>query len=98
MTQDLTNIDRAAIYLNLLELYAASEDVDKALGLWTQMQEVRTRPVMLPLAATHVSSQGRSGPRTPEYKAKKSRPRRDSSLGHMFQKRVYYTCSTFTSR
>lgn len=74
MTQDLTNIDRAAIYLNLLELYAASEDVDKALGLWTQMQEVRTRPVMLPLAATHVSSQGRSGPRTPEYKAEKIPP------------------------
>lgn len=38
-TRDISHIDRSEIYYNLLLSYAKNSEVDKALGLWTQMQE-----------------------------------------------------------
>ncbi|KAI5745851.1 hypothetical protein M8J76_014745 [Diaphorina citri] len=39
VTQGLDTFNRSVIYWSLLNLYSASDDVDKALALWTQMQE-----------------------------------------------------------
>ncbi|XP_037957314.1 leucine-rich PPR motif-containing protein, mitochondrial [Teleopsis dalmanni] len=38
-TKDLGHIDRNKIYYNLLLSYQQTEDTEKALGLWTKMQE-----------------------------------------------------------
>lgn len=38
-TKDLNHIDRSDIYYQLLMSYIKQEDIDKALGLWTQLQE-----------------------------------------------------------
>ncbi|CAG9859713.1 unnamed protein product [Phyllotreta striolata] len=38
-TKDLGHIDRSDIYYQLLLSYKKQDDVDKAMGLWTQMQE-----------------------------------------------------------
>lgn len=38
-TKDLNHIDRSDIYYQLLLSYLKQEDADKAIGLWTQMQE-----------------------------------------------------------
>lgn len=38
-TKDLNHIDRSDIYYQLLKSYIKQEDINKALGLWTQMQE-----------------------------------------------------------
>lgn len=38
-TKDMSHIDRSEIYYNLLLSYEKNSEVDKALGLWTQMQE-----------------------------------------------------------
>ncbi|KAF5275552.1 hypothetical protein FQR65_LT04155 [Abscondita terminalis] len=43
-TKDLNHIDRSDIYYQLLLSYIKQEDVDKALGLWTQMQEEDMAP------------------------------------------------------
>lgn len=43
-TKDLNHIDRSDIYFQLLVSYIKQEDVDKALGLWTQMQEEDMAP------------------------------------------------------
>jgi leucine-rich PPR motif-containing protein, mitochondrial len=38
-TKDLSHIDRADIYQNLLKSYIKEKDPEKALGLWTRMQD-----------------------------------------------------------
>uniref|UniRef100_T1HC17 PPR_long domain-containing protein n=1 Tax=Rhodnius prolixus TaxID=13249 RepID=T1HC17_RHOPR len=38
-TKDLSHIDRADIYYHLLLSYCKADEVDKAIGLWTQMQD-----------------------------------------------------------
>ncbi|KAF5285354.1 hypothetical protein FQA39_LY04453 [Lamprigera yunnana] len=43
-TKDLNHIDRSDIYYQLLLSYIRQEDADKALGLWTQMQEEDMAP------------------------------------------------------
>ncbi|KAF2894634.1 hypothetical protein ILUMI_11532 [Ignelater luminosus] len=43
-TKDLNHIDRSDIYYQLLLSYIKQDDVDKALGLWTQMQEEDMAP------------------------------------------------------
>ncbi|CAD6999056.1 leucine-rich PPR motif-containing protein, mitochondrial [Ceratitis capitata] len=43
-TKDLNHIDRNKIYYNLLLSYCKSEDAEKALGLWTKMQEENIAP------------------------------------------------------
>lgn len=43
-TKDLNHIDRSDIYYQLLLSYIKQEDVDKALGLWTQLQEEDLTP------------------------------------------------------
>ncbi|KAB0799524.1 hypothetical protein PPYR_07404 [Photinus pyralis] len=43
-TKDLNHIDRSDIYYQLLLSYIKHEDTDKALGLWTQMQEEDMAP------------------------------------------------------
>ncbi|XP_054742086.1 leucine-rich PPR motif-containing protein, mitochondrial [Anastrepha obliqua] len=43
-TKDLNHIDRNKIYYNLLLSYCKSEDTEKALGLWTKMQEEDIAP------------------------------------------------------
>lgn len=43
-TKDLNHINRSEIYQQLLLSYVKQEDVDKALGLWTQMQEEDMTP------------------------------------------------------
>ncbi|XP_044733810.1 leucine-rich PPR motif-containing protein, mitochondrial [Chrysoperla carnea] len=43
-TKDLHHIDRSNIFLHLLNSYIKQDDVDKALGLWTRMQEEDTQP------------------------------------------------------
>lgn len=43
-TKDLNHIDRSDIYYQLLLSYIKQEDIDKALGLWTQMQEEDLTP------------------------------------------------------
>lgn len=44
LTQDIVTFDRGAIYLQLLNAFAKEDQVDKALGLWTQMQEENETP------------------------------------------------------
>ncbi|XP_069704273.1 leucine-rich PPR motif-containing protein, mitochondrial [Periplaneta americana] len=43
-TRDLSHIDRSDIYYHLLLSYRKSKDPDKALGLWTRMQEEDVQP------------------------------------------------------
>lgn len=43
-TRDLNHIDRSDIYYHLLLSYCKSDDVDKAIGLWTQMQDEDVQP------------------------------------------------------
>lgn len=43
-TKDLNHIDRSDIYYQLLLSYIKKNDADKALGLWTQMQEEDMQP------------------------------------------------------
>ncbi|XP_005185081.3 leucine-rich PPR motif-containing protein, mitochondrial [Musca domestica] len=43
-TRDLNHIDRNKIYYSLLQSYCKTEDTDKALGLWTKMQEENITP------------------------------------------------------
>ncbi|XP_017471472.1 PREDICTED: leucine-rich PPR motif-containing protein, mitochondrial isoform X2 [Rhagoletis zephyria] len=43
-TKDLNHIDRNKIYYNLLLSYCKSDDAEKALGLWTKMQEENIAP------------------------------------------------------
>lgn len=43
-TRDLSHIDRNKIYYSLLLSYCKTEDTDKALGLWTKMQEENITP------------------------------------------------------
>ncbi|XP_065358584.1 leucine-rich PPR motif-containing protein, mitochondrial [Calliphora vicina] len=43
-TRDLSHIDRNKIYYSLLLSYSKSEDAEKALGLWTKMQEDSITP------------------------------------------------------
>ncbi|XP_072376405.1 leucine-rich PPR motif-containing protein, mitochondrial [Diabrotica undecimpunctata] len=43
-TKDLNHIDRSDIYYQLLLSYIKQDDIDKALGLWTQMQEEDMAP------------------------------------------------------
>lgn len=43
-TKDLNHIDRGDIYYQLLLSYVKQEDAEKALGLWTQMQEEDLMP------------------------------------------------------
>lgn len=43
-TRDLNHIDRSDIYYQLLLSYVKQKDTDKALGLWTQMQEEDMAP------------------------------------------------------
>ncbi|XP_050321595.1 leucine-rich PPR motif-containing protein, mitochondrial [Bactrocera neohumeralis] len=43
-TKDLNHIDRNKIYYNLLLSYCKSSDAEKALGLWTKMQEENIAP------------------------------------------------------
>lgn len=44
VTKDLHHIDRADIYYHLLSLYCKADEVEKALGLWTQMQDEDVQP------------------------------------------------------
>ncbi|KFB39253.1 hypothetical protein ZHAS_00006602 [Anopheles sinensis] len=43
-TKDLSHIDRTEIYHKLLQSYIHEKDADKALGLWTRMQEESVAP------------------------------------------------------
>ncbi|KAJ9586127.1 hypothetical protein L9F63_020226, partial [Diploptera punctata] len=43
-TRDISHIDRLDIYQHLLLSYCKSDDPDKALGLWTRMQEENVQP------------------------------------------------------
>ncbi|KAG8226771.1 hypothetical protein J437_LFUL006294 [Ladona fulva] len=43
-TKDLSHIDRSEIYQHLLMTYCKTNDADKALGLWTQMQDEDVQP------------------------------------------------------
>ncbi|XP_074026112.1 bicoid stability factor isoform X2 [Leptinotarsa decemlineata] len=43
-TKDLNHIDRSDIYFQLLLSYMKQDDTEKALGLWTQMQEEDLAP------------------------------------------------------
>lgn len=43
-TKDLSHIDRSDIYYQLLLSYIKQEDIDKAVGLWTQLQEDDVAP------------------------------------------------------
>lgn len=43
-TKDLSHIDRSDIYYQLLLSYISKKDSEKALGLWTQMQEEDVQP------------------------------------------------------
>lgn len=49
-TKDLNHIDRAEIYYTLLQTYIKDASAEKALGLWTKMQEEDTTPSDLFLA------------------------------------------------
>ncbi|XP_014274308.1 leucine-rich PPR motif-containing protein, mitochondrial [Halyomorpha halys] len=44
VTKDLHHIDRGDIYYHLLSSYCKADEVDKALGLWTQMQDEDVQP------------------------------------------------------
>ncbi|XP_067009709.2 leucine-rich PPR motif-containing protein, mitochondrial [Anabrus simplex] len=43
-TRDLSHIDRTDLFHHLLLSYCKAKDVDKALGLWTRMQEEDVQP------------------------------------------------------
>lgn len=63
-TRDLSYIDRSAIFYQLLLSYCNSEDVDKALGLWTSMQEENVQPSdkFLFTLGTFLEQKGRTPP------------------------------------
>lgn len=63
-TKDLTHIDRGDIYYQLLLTYISKKDSDKAIGLWTQMQEedVHASEEFLMKLGSFLKSQGREVP------------------------------------
>lgn len=63
-TKDLNHIDRSDIYYQLLLSYIKQEEVDKALGLWTQMQEEDLAPsdVFLNTLGKFLRERGRDVP------------------------------------
>ncbi|XP_063242318.1 leucine-rich PPR motif-containing protein, mitochondrial [Bacillus rossius redtenbacheri] len=63
-TRDLSHIDRAHIYFHLLKSYYKAKDVDKAVGLWTRMQEEDVQPSdqFLALLGAFLQEQGRHVP------------------------------------
>ncbi|XP_049788788.1 leucine-rich PPR motif-containing protein, mitochondrial [Schistocerca nitens] len=63
-TRDLSYIDRSAIFYQLLLSYCNNEDVDKALGLWTRMQEEDVQPTdkFLFTLGTFLEQKGRTAP------------------------------------
>ncbi|XP_023722989.1 leucine-rich PPR motif-containing protein, mitochondrial isoform X2 [Cryptotermes secundus] len=63
-TRDMSHIDRSDIYYHLLLSYCKSEDPDKALGLWTRMQEEDVQPSdqFLSTLGTFLKSKGKEVP------------------------------------
>lgn len=63
-TKDLNHIDRSDIYYQLLLSYIKQTDVNKALGLWTQMQEEDMAPndAFLTKLGTFLTEQGQKVP------------------------------------
>ncbi|XP_075224635.1 bicoid stability factor [Lycorma delicatula] len=43
-TKDILHVDRASLYYQLLLSYKKADDTEKAIGLWTQMQEEDVQP------------------------------------------------------
>ncbi|KAL1463787.1 hypothetical protein WDU94_015500 [Cyamophila willieti] len=64
VTQDIDTFDRSAIYSTLLNMYAKEKETDKALALWTQMQEDNETPSdeFLVSLATLLRQNGREVP------------------------------------
>uniref|UniRef100_A0A8D8WCH4 Leucine-rich PPR motif-containing protein, mitochondrial n=1 Tax=Cacopsylla melanoneura TaxID=428564 RepID=A0A8D8WCH4_9HEMI len=64
VTQDIETFDRSAIYLTLVNLYSKNNEADKALALWTQMQEDNETPSdkFLHSLATLLRKNGREVP------------------------------------
>lgn len=63
-TRDLSYIDRTDIYYHLLLSYCKSKDPDKALGLWTRMQEEDVLPMdeFLQTLGNFLKTEGREVP------------------------------------
>lgn len=63
-TKDINHIDRSEIYYSLLQTYIKEADPDKALGLWTTMQEESITPsdVFLSKLAEFLKSENREVP------------------------------------
>lgn len=63
-TRDMSYIDRSDIYYHLLLSYCKSKDPDKALGLWTRMQEEDVQPSddFLSTLGTFLKKEGKEVP------------------------------------
>lgn len=63
-TRDLSNIDRAEIYYSLLQTYIKEVSPEKALGLWTAMQEEDITPtdIFLTKLAEFLKAEGQEVP------------------------------------
>ncbi|XP_042205243.1 leucine-rich PPR motif-containing protein, mitochondrial-like isoform X2 [Homarus americanus] len=44
VTRDIFDLDRNMMYMNLIKAYKQTKDCDKALGIWTSMQEENIQP------------------------------------------------------
>lgn len=64
VTRDLFDIDRDLMYYNLLRAYAKIGDVDRALEVWTSLQEENINPSdrTLRFLADFLKEQGREVP------------------------------------
>lgn len=63
-TRDIAHIDRSDIYYHLLLSYCKSKEADKALGLWTRMQEEDVQPSdeFLSTLGTFLKKEGKEVP------------------------------------
>lgn len=63
-TKELSYIDRANIFFHLLQTYCKADDTDKALGLWTLLQEEGEVPSedFLNYLGNHLQSKNRPVP------------------------------------
>ncbi|KOB79221.1 putative bicoid mrna stability factor [Operophtera brumata] len=88
-TKELSHIDRSNIFYHLLVTYCKSDETDKALGLWTLLQEEGEVPSdqFLVLLGKHLRSKRRDVPFViPNEQPRK--PRKENVIDKVIQKRT----------
>lgn len=91
-TRDLSYIDRTDIYYNLLSHYCNTSETDKALGLWTKMQEEDLAPTkeFLTKLGTYLQCKDIPVPFTIPESTKKSASFKESSVKEGYDIRTFH--------